>query len=241
MLHHTEKFPYFYKLHQNANKRQIWFDVTRRHLLDLFCEQKGRCHYTDIQLVLSDKQSDLVTQTASIDRIDSDQGYVMGNVVWCHKDVNRIKRSLSLTDFVQICREISLFDQVFTHQISYTSNTHRNFKGYKGLTASHFSLSVSTCANRKTTLDHDLTIKQAWDLFESQSGQCALSGRVLYLNSGFRTDPQKSTASLDRINNDVGYTIDNVQWVHKEINKMRWHLDLPYFLSLCQKVYSHVG
>ena len=33
------------------------------------------------------------------------------------------------------------------------------------------------------------------------------------------------TASLDRIDSSKGYTEDNIQWVHKDVNQMK--MDLP--------------
>ena len=44
------------------------------------------------------------------------------------------------------------------------------------------------------------------------------------------------TASLDRIDNTKGYTQDNVQWVHKDINRIKSDLSQEYFLTLCKTV-----
>lgn len=44
------------------------------------------------------------------------------------------------------------------------------------------------------------------------------------------------TASLDRINSSIGYTIDNVQWVHKKINMMKMDLSQEEFINYCRLV-----
>jgi hypothetical protein len=49
----------------------------------------------------------------------------------------------------------------------------------------------------------------------------------------FGTSNGVSTASLDRINNNLGYVIDNVQWTHKAINQMKSDRTQEEFLNLC--------
>ena len=44
------------------------------------------------------------------------------------------------------------------------------------------------------------------------------------------------TASLDRIDSNKGYTIDNVQWVHKDINKMKMDLEEDVFIDNCKLI-----
>lgn len=46
----------------------------------------------------------------------------------------------------------------------------------------------------------------------------------------------KQTASLDRIDNTKGYTEDNVQWVHKIINKMKSDLTQEDFIMWCKRI-----
>lgn len=87
-------------------------------------------------------------------------------------------------------------------------------------------------------LSFNITLKQVWDLFEAQSGTCALTG----VSIDFRSAPGgETTASLDRIDSSKGYTIDNVQWVHKDINKMKQAFSESRFLELCQAVVDHAA
>lgn len=79
-----------------------------------------------------------------------------------------------------------------------------------------------------------LTIQEAWNLFLEQRRRCALSGVTL-------TFPKKGkdrfyTASLDRIDSSKGYVLDNVQWVHKDINIMKNKFDNKYFINVCREV-----
>lgn len=66
-------------------------------------------------------------------------------------------------------------------------------------------------------------------MYEEQDGLCVYSG----LPISWSVKGWDHTASLDRIDNDKGYTEDNVQLVHKEVNMMRGSLDDERFKELC--------
>lgn len=51
----------------------------------------------------------------------------------------------------------------------------------------------------------------------------------------------ETTASLDRIDSNRGYTQDNVQWVHKDVNKMKMDLNQQIFVELCRAIAAHSG
>jgi len=101
---------------------------------------------------------------------------------------------------------------------------------YMDISGYFFSRTRHNALNRG--FDFDITIHQMWDLFLKQSKRCALSGIDLTL----AMDINKVTASLDRIDGREGYSIDNVQWVHKDINIMRNTLTVTEFVDYCRKV-----
>jgi hypothetical protein len=74
-----------------------------------------------------------------------------------------------------------------------------------------------------------LSIEEAWRIFLEQNKRCNLSG----LPIGFSRKRGETTASLDRIDSSSGYELGNVQWIHKDINLMKMHLNQKYFLNLC--------
>jgi hypothetical protein len=77
----------------------------------------------------------------------------------------------------------------------------------------------------------EITIKQAWELFEAQNRRCSLTGLPLYFGGRNGT-----TASLDRIDSSLGYLISNVQWIHKDVNRMKNHFDQDYFIDICKRI-----
>lgn len=81
---------------------------------------------------------------------------------------------------------------------------------------------------KKRGHEFDLDIEEAWNLFKQQNGKCALSGVSLKFCRSIR-EVKDTTASLDRIDSSKGYTINNVQWVHKTVNLMKQGLNIDEF------------
>lgn len=90
----------------------------------------------------------------------------------------------------------------------------------------------------KRNLIFDITIEQAWDLFLSQNKRCALTDIELYFTHKIGDIVERGTASLDRINSKEGYTIQNVQWVHKNVNTAKMDMEQKDFIEICKKVAS---
>jgi len=77
-------------------------------------------------------------------------------------------------------------------------------------------------------------------LYKHQECKCALTGLPIGIANTIKGDWHgETTASVDRINSNKGYTKDNVQWVHKWINKMKWQLDQEEFITFCEAVVRH--
>jgi hypothetical protein len=85
----------------------------------------------------------------------------------------------------------------------------------------------------------EITLDDAWALFRSQEGRCALTGWTLTFAESNRTSRATGNASLDRIDSSRGYVLGNVQWVHKHINISKLHHDQEYFITLCRAVAAH--
>jgi hypothetical protein len=79
----------------------------------------------------------------------------------------------------------------------------------------------------KRGLAWDVTPEHLWSLWVKQGGACVYTG--LSLTHG-------ETASIDRIDNTQGYIEGNVQWVHRDINRMKSDFTEDRFLALCRLV-----
>jgi hypothetical protein len=80
-----------------------------------------------------------------------------------------------------------------------------------------------------------LTMDELQTLFEKQDKKCALTRLPLFFPS--KHDMADGTASLDRIDSEKPYILDNVQWVHKDINIMKHVFTEPYFIKMCGLVH----
>jgi hypothetical protein len=105
------------------------------------------------------------------------------------------------------------------------------YEGFEGLSKTIYGRMLRNAANRDLTVE--VTIQFLWELYLRQGGRCALSGTPISLS---KKSAVASQASVDRIDSDRGYTEDNVQWVHKDINLMKLDLDQARFFELCEMV-----
>lgn len=78
-----------------------------------------------------------------------------------------------------------------------------------------------------------ITIEEAWSLFQKQEGNCAYTGLPLVFQRGKLV---KQTASLDRIDSAGGYVPHNLQWVHKDVNRLKGTFPHERFLEICRLV-----
>lgn len=105
-----------------------------------------------------------------------------------------------------------------------------SWKGYEQIGGKQFK-HIAYGAKRRNIV-FDITIKQVWELYLSQNRRCALTGLELTWDSktGY------GTASVDRIDNNKGYIVGNIQIIHKDVNMMKRHHSQDYFIYLCSLI-----
>lgn len=109
------------------------------------------------------------------------------------------------------------------------------WKGYGDISGGLFANIKRSADLRKLAFEIDMEFLD--ELFKIQNGKCVLSGIEITLpKSDEHRTTGESTASLDRIDSNVGYTKENVQWVHKRINIMKQNLQEDEFLYLCKLI-----
>jgi hypothetical protein len=86
----------------NKMRRKILLEVDKEYAWELFLKQGGKCYFTNQPLKLCKG----IANTASIDRIDNEQGYVKGNIRWVHKHINIMKNRYTDSYFVGLCRAV---------------------------------------------------------------------------------------------------------------------------------------
>lgn len=111
-----------------------------------------------------------------------------------------------------------------------SASKHRN--GFGDVSGKYLS-SVKLGAKRRGLI-FDVTAEQLWQKFLDQNKKCALSDIDLIMDYDNRNS--NNTASLDRIDSTKGYIISNVQWIHKDINIMKWDYTQEEFIKFCLAV-----
>lgn len=75
------------------------FDIDLEYMLKIYQKQNGLCFYSSEQLSWKPNHKNVL----SIDRIDSNKGYIKDNVVLCIWDINRMKQEFEINRFIEVC------------------------------------------------------------------------------------------------------------------------------------------
>lgn len=97
----------FGNIQTQAKHRGHHFAVTIEYLWQKFVEQEGLCALSGVPLFLSKKYALPDEAQASLDRIESGSGYVVGNVQWVHPTVNFMKHAMSQGHFIEWCKRVA--------------------------------------------------------------------------------------------------------------------------------------
>jgi len=114
--------------------------------------------------------------------------------------------------------------------------------GIGDITKTVYSYFKRNAKRRNFIWDEDITIEYLWNLYLQQNKKCAISGLNICFTDkriNCNIDFRFMTASLDRINSNIGYIKGNIQWVHKDINLMKNNFNQEYFINLCEKIAEH--
>ena len=97
---------FFSTIRRNAEIRNIEFEITIEYLWEVFINQDRKCALSGRCLKFGRVSKDRKGKNASVDRIDSNKGYVVGNVQWIDKQINIMKNKIDEKEFLSICNEI---------------------------------------------------------------------------------------------------------------------------------------
>ena len=100
-----------------------------------------------------------------------------------------------------------------------------HWKGVGGISSTYWSRCIDSAKRRN--IDFKISIEDVANKFIEQNSKCALTGQILVLNKD---------ASLDRIDSKIGYIISNVQWIPKDVNRMKSNFDENYFIEICKMI-----
>ena len=88
-----------------ATKRQQEFALAISDIVDCWNSQSGICAYSGRIMTLEAGN----LHTVSIERIDSNKGYVPENTILVCQAINRMKSNFEFNDFYDLCRDVAVF------------------------------------------------------------------------------------------------------------------------------------
>lgn len=157
---------------------------------------------------------------------------------WCKCSCGKIKSIRADTLYGNISKSCGCLKRELVgnrSRVLFSRNKSVCWKGYGEISANFFASIRNGAKYRK--IDFNITIEELWELFLKQNRKCALSGLLLK----FKTSNSicDGTASLDRIDSSKTYSIDNVQWIHKDINFMKQEFSQQQFFNYCKEIVAH--
>ncbi len=106
---------YWSSLQKGAQTRGLPFDITMEYAYSILEQQNFKCSLSNMSIKLEPsaikKQHNNKLQTASLDRIDDNKGYIKDNIQWIHKELQSLKMNLTETQFLTWCHKISEYQK----------------------------------------------------------------------------------------------------------------------------------
>jgi hypothetical protein len=87
------------KFSNSAKSRGIKWSLSIDEMYEVY---NGYCNMTGWEISINYSK-----QTASLDRIDNNKGYIVGNIQWVHSMVNMCKNRYKNEDFIEMCKAIA--------------------------------------------------------------------------------------------------------------------------------------
>lgn len=223
----------FARIRNNAIIRNHKFELSIEDVWNLYIKQDKKCNYTGLELnwnIGSGNSSINEPGNASLDQIVSGKGYIKGNIQILHKDINKMKHDLTQEEFFEYVNLLCNPKTPIKSEDCKIQEHGGRFLGFGNIYKTCYE-SIRDKASKRN-LSFNITIEGAWELFLKQDGCCALTGISLKMPN----HKWGGTASLDRINSILGYVLDNVRWVHKNINNIKWEFDDKYLFYMCHLI-----
>ena len=119
--------------------------------------------------------------------------------------------------------------------------THEGIGNFTKTTYWYFK---NNAKRRNISWSEELTIEYLYELLLKQNKKCALTGLDIDLTESrniSNVNFELMTASIDRIDSSKGYEPNNIQWVHKNINRMKWTFPQNQFIEMCKLIVNHAN
>jgi len=201
------------------NKRD--FNITFEYIIELCKQQNYKNLYTN---TIIDWSSD--HRKSSIDRIDPSKGHIIGNCQIVELCINRLKCDFNNDKFELLLNYIKNPPQNKFKQLIFDNLTRKEKITIWNL--------VNNCKNRDSNTK--VNIQFIIDLYNKQKGNCNISNIPLILF------PRNiNTISLDRIDNNQKYNLDNINLVIWPINNMKNSMSTQETINILNDIKQNIN
>lgn len=122
-----------------------------------------------------------------------------------------------------------------TKTCGYCADRH-SFKGYKDISGSYWRRVIEN--SEKRSLNFNITPEYVWNIYIEQERRCALSGvHILFHKNQDKGSLQ--SASIDRISSKLGYVENNIQVLHKRVQKLKDVVPNDEFIYWCKLIHEN--
>lgn len=230
---------------QGAKVRGLVFRISIEDIDKMYENQSGLCFWTGVLIqdavAINEASSE---SNLSIDRKINSVGYTVKNCHLCTKKSNVIRQKLSIKEYEFFSKSIYDYQNGLfvpkARRIN-TSIAHpANHTGKHTVSGSYIASLKGGAKSRG--FDFNISACDVWSVYTKQGFVCALSGLDIDFCSNFekaKTDKTAQTASVDRIDSKLGYSLDNIQIVHKSINIMKWDYSNQELIDNCSRITTY--
>ena len=156
------------------------------------------------------------------------------NFLWeCHCDCGKVFKSTAGALRFGNVKSCGCLKQEILKRGGAKGRNRSTWKGLENIPQSLYSRLKR--ASKKRNIHFELLIEDLENQFIKQNKKCQFSNIELTIKA--HNSKEKSTASLDRIDSEKGYTIDNIQWIHKDLNYMKRNMPENQFFDWIRIIY----
>lgn len=211
---------YFNQIKLNAEYRNILFNISKEELWNLYLKQDRKCIITDEYIEFPNKSKSKINNNngkASTDRIDNKKGYELNNIWIVHIDFNFYKWKYNMN-------EIIYYSNLVTNPLI-QKNTNNfiipNWWWNRFISQAKYNVNI--------------TKENIINLYEKQNGICYYTGLPMSVSTKV-IDSKNHNLSIDRLDSNKDYNLDNIVLCDKNVNMMKGKLTVNRFKYIASKV-----
>jgi hypothetical protein len=164
---------------RNSAGLKCEFNITKEYLWQLYRIQNKRCALSGLSISFPLKSED--KHDLSLDRINSNRGYIKGNVQWLNTKINSMKWGFSLSYFLSMLKLVKDPLTSSSNILGIYGIPLRHANGWNG----YYNISGNLIytwkkSAKRRNIDYSISIEDIWNLYIKQNGNCALTGLPIF-------------------------------------------------------------